>query len=185
MSDEVAAGMERPEDRYEKVVQYVISKEPKMSSEMVEFLTRLDMQYSGLHPQSTLLSDDELQRTVHLDVISNKKINMLTMKLQAEFNVHILKSMEEMSDWLDGELKRRLEGFLSNLTVDDKKSYFYSTLADIFLRFFTLKNYVLDEVTAAFETLMPKGDLKKFFNLNLEVIITDLLQFSRWKSFQF
>jgi hypothetical protein len=173
MSEEVAAEVTRPEDQYEKVVKYIASKEPKMTSELVEFLTRLDMQYSGLNPQSTLLSDDELQRTVHLDVISNKKINMLTMKLQAEFNVHILKSMEEMSEWLDWELERQLEGFLNNLASEDgthdNKSCFYSTLAEIFLHFFTLKNFVLDEVRAAFETLMPKEDLKKFFNLNLEV----------------
>lgn len=173
MSEEVAAEVKRPEDHYEKVVKYVISKEPRMTYEMVEFLTRLDMQYSGLNPQSTMLNDDELQRTVHLDVISNKKINMLTMKLQAEFNIHVLKRMEEMSDWLDGELESQLEGFLNNLSADDvalnKNICFFSTLADIFLHFFTLKNYVLDEVKAAIETLMPKEDLKKFFCLNLKV----------------
>ena len=170
MSEEVAAEATRPEDQYEKVTKYVASKEPKMSSELVEFLTRLDMQYSGLNPHSTLLSDAELQRTVHLDVISNTKINMLTMKLQAEFSVHVLKSMEEMSEWLDGELGRQLQGFLNNLAAeDDIKSCFYSTLAEIFLHFFTLKNYVLDEVRAGFETLMPKEDLKKFFYLNIEV----------------
>jgi len=158
--------------KYGHVIDYVISKEPAMSPQAIEFLVALDMQYSGLNPESTLLTDEELARTVHLDVISTKKINILTMKAQAEFHIHIIKNQKEISDWLNKELERQVELFLSDLAAEDAKSkrrVFYHTLAEIFVHVFTMKNYALEEILAAMETLMPEEDLKKFFFLSLPV----------------
>jgi hypothetical protein len=169
---EIADVIVPPEDKYRQVIDYVISKEPKLTEEVVEFVARLDMQYSGLNPSSTLLPDEELQRMVYLDVINNTKVNIQTLKLQAEVHIHALNSKTEMSNWLDGELERQLNLFLSDIALEDdgdQRLYFHETLADIFLHVFTLKNYVHDEIRAALETLVPKEDLKKFFKLDHEV----------------
>ncbi|XP_059485620.1 cilia- and flagella-associated protein 206-like [Neocloeon triangulifer] len=160
-----------PEEKIQEVINYVIMKEPKLSPNEVEFLVRLDMQYSGLNPLSTLLSDEDLAHTVHLDVISSKKINMLAMKTQAEYQMHVLKSQKEITGWLNGELERMLRNLLEQLAEDKDRhenKAFYCTLADIFLHTFTLKNYVFDEVRTSLETLMPRTDLKKFFRLEIE-----------------
>ncbi|XP_065349841.1 cilia- and flagella-associated protein 206-like [Cloeon dipterum] len=187
MSDQEALNFAVPpqsrEEKIKCIVDDLILKEPKMSPDIIEFLVRLDVQYSGLNPESSQLSVSELASQVHLDVVSVKKLNMLTMRTQAEYFIHILHDKKEISNWLNDELERMLGIFLSNLAEEEdgyESKEFYFRLAEIFMHTFSLKSYVYDEIRMALETLMPRGDLKKLSRLeNKEQIETLKILFNR------